>query len=51
MSDLLDDILKGIPAPAETPPATVQTDEHQGETKSAMNYSPDFEKAYGKKSS
>lgn len=44
MSDILDDILKAIPAPAD--PA-VQSNEQKKEP--SMEYSPDFEKQYGKK--
>lgn len=44
MSDILDDILEAIPAPVA--PA-VQADEQ--EKKPSMEYSPEFEKQYGKK--
>jgi len=46
MSDILDNILEGIPKPEEVPP--VQTPE-QKKAKPTMQYSDDFEKAYGKK--
>jgi len=51
VSDILDNILKGIPAAPETPTAPpdtppVQTPEQK---KSSMTYSGDFEKQYGKK--
>lgn len=54
MSDILDNILKGIPKPETTPAApaapAVHTDEQPAEKKTSMSYSPDFEAAYGKKS-
>lgn len=52
MSDILDNILKGIPKPEAEKPAEpgVHTDEQPAERKTSMSYSPDFEAAYGKKS-
>jgi len=47
MSDILDNILKAIPATPDTVPA-VQAPEQEKKATS-MSYSPDFEKQYGKK--
>lgn len=49
MNDILDNILKGIPAevPAGTPP--VKAPEHPGDKKEGKAYSAEFEKQYGLK--
>ena len=46
MSDILENILKGLPEPEMAQP--VQTPE-QKKAEPTMQYSDDFEKAYGKK--